>query len=457
MVTDRFEIKDGSLRKTMDTVTFEIAKEKTNILADEQLEELKRDSELFLTCRQYNIEESMVQIHYQIDHGFKSLTSYVSSNREFKCKLARSILTVDNLFGTQYTTLVHPDNIYANNEGNIKFAHRGIRSVLPPEEYTSFQLLQDLKNVFLYLFTTGNTATHAIDQDIVQRIQAAASIEQLRKALEPSQVNQQPITNKFEDKEKIASKKLPSLNRSKLKVERKSLIIGVTVGILLGMLFVYAGKVVPSTKAASATTSELDEQQDENKTLQKELEQKEAIIKGYQFVISGETEEAIAALESVQSLDENANKVLAGQYIQLNTLESLSKALDLNKSYEGEVVVKLLALNSEEANQKILSIKSDQPQVKIEQAWLNKDYKQVLEIYKEIADNNRAKSLAAQSYIQINKPKEALKIAKALKNKDLQIKSLQKEKELIKANDALDKDEKKSKTENIDKQIKKLK
>ncbi|WP_188453581.1 type VII secretion protein EssB/YukC [Virgibacillus oceani] len=454
-MTDKFELNDGNIKKNSDTVTFEIPREKTNIAAEEQLEELKRDASLFLTCKGYVVDESTVHIEYSINSGFKSLINYVSSNRDLKCKIARNILAVDDLFGTQYTTILHPDNIYVDKSGQIKFAHRGIRSVLPPKEYSSSQLLQDLKNVFLYLFNASG------DQDMIIHIQSATSINQLSNALELAPIsnyNQPNSTTGLQaETKKTQSKNAVKPFNNKMATGKRSLIIGTAIGLILGMVLVYFVKVVPSSTTASTKATELNEQEDENEALRKQLKNEETIVKGYRFAIAGKTKEAIASFESIEPLDESEKSLLAEQYFKINTLESLTKLIEMDDLYLVKAVGKLVGLNSKEANEKILSIESDKPEIIIEQAWLNKDYKQVLEIYKTITDNKRAKLLAANSYIETDKPKESLKLAKALKNQKLQLASLQKEKKLVKADDSLKKDEKEDKLKSIDKAIDKLK
>ncbi|QGS68909.1 hypothetical protein CV093_12265 [Oceanobacillus sp. 143] len=55
-------------------------------------------------------------------------------------QIALQILSVDRLIGTQYTTLIHPDNIYVTADGDVKFVFRGfvqslIKNVLIRNNY----------------------------------------------------------------------------------------------------------------------------------------------------------------------------------------------------------------------------------------------------------------------------------------------------------------------------------
>lgn len=461
-MTDQFGDQQGNIKENYDSVIFEIPKMKTNLVEDEQLEELKRETPLFLVCQEYRIEETMVRIYYKLENGFQTLNNYSDASRDLKCKIALNILAVDDLFGTQYTTILHPDNIYVNEMGDVKFAHRGIRSVLPPEEFTPIQLLQDLKKVFLFLFTTSNVTDvsqinlnqQSENQDIIKHVLGATSIKELKKA-----VVSKPVSIQKKEKQKAKSanqtKAIPKVDN------KKTLIMGILIGVILGMLLLYVGKVLPmnveSTSAVAEYSEEQDKLQSTNEKLKSELDSNKQVSHAYRLAVTGEVEESIATFEKVKTLDEEAKNTLIEQYIALKTVESLTKASKMNENYRIQVVNGLVDLNNKEANDVILSIKSDKSEIVIEQAWVNKDYKKVIEIYKSISNNNRAKLIVAKSYIEQKKPKKALKLGKELKNKDLQLASLKSEKKLTKADDSLDDDERKGIIKNINKAIDKLK
>ncbi|ASK62856.1 hypothetical protein CFK37_12205 [Virgibacillus phasianinus] len=462
-MTDQFGNQQGSIKENDNFVIFEIPKVKTNLVADEQLEELKRETHLFLVCEEYTIEETMVRIYYKLEDGFQALNNYSNASREVKCKIARNILAVDDLFGTQYTTLLHPDNIYASAKGEVKFAHRGIRSVLPPEELSSVQLLQDLKKVFLFLFTRNNVTDisqinlnqKSENQDIIKHVLGATSIKEIEKALVSKPISIQKVEEKTQQTKDTNQSKLPKTN------SKKPLIMGLLIGVIIGMLLLYVGKVLPMNAESTSAVAEYNEKQDQlestNKKLKNEIANNKQVLKAYRLAVTGKVEESIASFEEVESLDKDAKNTLIEQYIALDTLESLTKASTMNENYHIQVVNSLVDLNSKEANDVILSIKSDKPEILIEQSWINNDYKKTIEIYKSISDNNRAKYIAAKSYIERKKPKESLKLARELKNKDLQLASLNSEKKLTKADDSLDEDKRKSIIDNINKAIDKLK
>lgn len=485
----------GILQEIDDEIIYEIPKAETNLVETEQLEELKRNDRSFFNCQQYNVDGTLVRIHYKRDKPYRKISKFYNADKALKQTIATNLLSVEQLIGTQYTTLIHPDNIYVNNDGDVKFAHRGIRSVLPPEEMNAVQLIHEVKDIILYLFTSHEyreikDSEHVDSSEpMVKNIQAATSIEQIRKSLQlvetpmntkskpPVQkpkkpVNEQVILSKEEkvkQPKKQAEPKQPKPGKQQKQVEPKkeapkkktSLLTGLLIGLIIGMLALYAVKVMPLTKETTAAEQENNKQQemltDENKTLQSDLDNNETIINAYHSALVGDVEEAINLFEKADELDENAHLALIEQYIELNSVESYIKLAKMSDAYKINAVDGLVGLDSKEANDAILDIESNEPEVKIEQAWINKEHEDVIEQYKSNADNKRAKLLAAKSYIELENTKESMKLGKELKNKDIQIASLEKDIELVKADKKMKKDKKKDKTKKLEKEIKKLK
>lgn len=466
-MSDKNKLQYGSIEENDDVVIYEIPKEQTNLLETEQLDELKRTDQSFFDCQHYVVDDTFIRIYYKRDKSFKKLSDFKTADEKLRRRIGSNLLTIEKLIGTQYTTLIHPDNIYVNDNGDVKYAHRGIRSVLPPEEFTSLQLINDLKMLLLYLFTTlALPEIRNMDMErseskdpIIRSICSASSINQLQHFLQNKQFhsNNNRDTN-AQSKNKKQEK--PTANKQKKPNQKLSLMSGLLIGLLIGMLILYAAKVVPLTKASTAVGKEHNEQQevltDKNKELQAMLDDNRTVMNAYRAVVIGDTEEAIKLFEGVKTLDESAKRTMIEQYIKLNTLESLVKAAKLSDVYHVKVVQGLVGLNSKEANEEILGIKSDKPEIKVEQAWIKKEHEDVIEQSKSINDNKRAKLLAAKSYIELGNTKEAMKLAKELKNKDLQIASLKKDIEKVKDDKKMKKDDKKDKTKDLQDKIKKL-
>ncbi|MDY0395130.1 hypothetical protein RWE15_12730 [Virgibacillus halophilus] len=248
-------------------------------------------------------------------------------------------------------------------------------------------------------------------------------------AAKPAVSEQKPPQAK--EKPKTPVKQIAAANT------RKMLLTGILIGLLIGFGALYLAKVMPlENEVASASDdyrSQVEALEQDQQSTQEKLDNQKAINQAYQLVISDKAKEAVAQFEKAKSLNDADKEVLAAQYIKLNTVESLTKAAELNPDNQTQAVNHLVALQSDEANKAILNMESEKPEINIEKSWLNKDYQQVVDLSAKLKNNKRAKELAAKSYIELDKPAEATKLAKELKNKDLQIASLKKEIAMVKA------------------------
>ncbi len=224
-------------------------------------------------------------------------------------------------------------------------------------------------------------------------------------------------------------------------------------------------EVRPSSEASDVMSNTLNEHQQqleqlesEKEGLQTELTSKEQIVAGYQHYSAGELEEAIQAFEAVDDLQEKETKMLADMYLEENTVESLQKAFALSPDFQRNAAMALVRLRSDEANEALEALESDQPGVQIEQAWLANDYERVLELANEesLSEDRRTLQLAGNSYLQQGKLKEAEEYAKEIEDINLQIAVKNAQIKNIKDDDDKKKDKKEEEIEKIEKQIEKL-
>ncbi|RDW21727.1 type VII secretion protein EssB/YukC [Oceanobacillus chungangensis] len=461
-MTEKAPLQYGEITDNEEVIIYEIAKEQTNLVDIEQLDELKRKDVFFFECQHILADETSIRLYYKRNKAYQKLKHYRNSSKEVKRQIALQILSIDRLIGTQYTTLVHPDNIYVTSDGDVKFAFRGIRSIFVQERFNMEQLLIDQKRVLLYLFST-----YAYDEITGNDLNHIKTSEPILTTI--INANSMVILSSFFKKMETAPKQAavkPAAIKKNAKTPKKnvSLLSGILVGVIIGLLSMYVLKVMPLTEASTAMANENEEIGkneaqliEENKALEASLTDLHTVTKAYREVIAGNTEEAIPLFESAEALDETAKQTLTEQYIVQNSLESLSKAAKIGSDEQQKVIVrKLNELNKKEANQAILSIDSNVPEVKIEQAWVKKDYNEIINLYSELVDNPRAKVLAANSYIHLDKPKEAKTLAYELKDKKLQLASLNKEKELANANKKLNAEQRKEAISKIDEEISKV-
>lgn len=448
------EEKYGSIKEVADQVIYEIPKSKTNLMDAEQLEELNRRDDLFFDFKRYSLEGDVVRIYYQKPQGYRSLSSFKAKSNDLKVNAALNILAVEKLVGTQYTTLIHPDNIYVNEQGDIKFAQRGIRFVLSADEFTRRQVIHEVKPIIIGLFSAVNYADInkinidelAQEQPLIREIQEAVTIKELRNVISQFAT----VTNTIKT-DGILKKSFQKYNKSKIVVPA-----GLVLGMVLGMLLLYMIKVVPMTEASTAEADQQKELTEVKEALEAEIAENDKLIESYHLAVTGRVEEAIASFEGIEKLDEEAQHTLIEQYIKLGTVDSLIKASKLDPAYNVKVVNELRSIEGEEAQQAILDIESEAPEVTIEQAWINEDFERVIDIYSDLSDNDRAKYLAGSSYLELDNHKEALKLGEELNNKDMQINSLELKKEEIESKD-MKKKKKEDEIKKINKQIKEIK
>ncbi|WP_066187911.1 type VII secretion protein EssB/YukC [Gracilibacillus timonensis] len=466
---------NGYIKEEVDQVIYEIPKSQTNVMEAEQLDELNKKDALFFDVQRYTVEDDIVRIYYKKPQDYTALSSLSSTDSSLRRKVAINILEVARLVGTQYTTMIHPDNIYVNQQGDVKFAQRGIRFVLSTDELTNQQVIRDLRSLTASILTgvryadikQSNINELAVRYPYVRDIQQAKTVDQLRHAIDQSAsvaVTAKPgVSEAVETKPKVEKPKAEKQEKSwrekmqKYATLKVTVPAGIVLGMVAGMLLLYMIKVVPM---AEATTSENDQQQQQQEELEQEkvaleaeLAKDDKLLEGYRMAVTGKTEEAITSFESVEQLDEEAQRTLVEQYIDLGTVESLTQASQLDPSYNVQIVDKLKSIEGQESKEAILALESDAPEVTIEQAWVNKDFDSVVAIYQDISDNDRAKYLAGRSYVELKKDKEALEIGKELNNEGIQVNSLNIQKDKINNNDDLDDDEKEERIEKIDEQI----
>lgn len=463
-MTSRKDLPNGQLYGKEDVVIYEMPMAGTNLVDPEQLEELKREDPLFFQCKHYIVEDGIIRIFYNWEKEYRTLEGFRQATGGLKKRIAEGILSVERLIGTQYTTVLHPDNIFADRSGRVKLAYRGIRSVSPEEELNAAQLLEEQKKILLYLFTNNGYSPDAVQHDsnpMTAKIMSAQSTHQLRQVI--LDIGEVPDASPVKNNRKVTAKKEKSSPGKSN--NRMTLLSGLLIGLLIGMIVIYAVQVMPLTEelneVSAAEEREINENiqllTEKNEELQMMLDENSKIMHGYRSAIVGDAEEAIKAFESSAELDESAERTLIEQYLQLGTIEGYKQAAEMNEAYHDEAVAGLVALDNEGAGEAILSIESEQPTVLIEQAWIRNDHDEVVALFGELKENNRAKLLAAQSHIELENTDEALILAEELDNKGVQIAALEKEKKLVEADDDLDEEESDEAIKKLNDRIKDLK
>ena len=439
------------------TIQFLLAKEKTNIIEQSQLEELTKEHELYLPIDEYVYDEEVIQLNYSLNDEYKLISEANVQDEHMVKQIVKQLAKMEDMLGTQYTPFIDMENVFINQVGEIKFAFRGLRMVTTQEEITPKDVFLDSKKLMVQVLTLN----FPTEQQTIAKVKGSKNFNELVERVDelgrskPVEKQGQPIK---QTNPTVANKQPDDSNR-------KNMIVFGCIGLIIGLLSMYFLQVMPLTKEVEAKQQEIAKHvkamKGSDTNLQKkdkQIEQAENKQSALLFALKNEPEKAISLLEKMDGLNEEYEAILLDQYIKLDTVDSLSKALKMKAigNKDLSVIEKLLAKQEEAANKIVLSYKSENPAILVEQAYLSKKFDDVIKLSKENKDNERISYLAAESYLQKKNPDEALKIAKQIKNKQLQINSLTLKKDLVQQNKKLKKEDKEKQVKKIDEEIKKL-
>ncbi|GGH77563.1 putative membrane protein YukC [Pullulanibacillus pueri] len=421
----------------------------------EQLDELnplKERDALFFHCSDIHMDEKGLSLYYTPEKGYIPLSQISSHHVLERLAVAESLLEIYKIVNTNYTTLIDPDNIFFNKAGKAKYFYRGWRTLLPADASNEDELLFLMKCLFISIFSdhefqelrASQLQLNGNESAFVHEIALARTIDELS-----------ILCTKEREKE---HKRLIS-RRNKRPSQRPATVFalgGLLVGLLVGIGLMYFLQVLPAQSTATVALKQMDKKGDAVQETEAKLSQAEALLEGYRLARENESSEAVAAFESLKTLNEQDQKTLVEQYMALGDPESLLKAAKLDPSEQVTIVGKLVAMQTDEAKEAIKDMPSEEPSVQLEQAWLNQDYEQVLALYKE-AGSKRASELAIESDLKLDHYTEAYAMAKGLKDKAIQLKVEEAYLKYTKADDSLSTKEKKAKVKSIEKTIKGLK
>lgn len=447
------------------TLVYKVPSSVMNLIDQEQLEELKKPAPLFFDCENYVVNPDSIQFYYKKEDNFQPIEVYRNKDKELMKSIALQLLQMENLIGTQYTTIIHPKNIFIKSDGTVKLAHRGIRNVFPNQTMTTAKLVTDLRKIFIYLFSDipyenieEDTYHLAEESLLLAEFRQSKTLDALRNIVEnyPSfETRESTVKQKKVQKNPIENK-----NMKNNPIQRLSPLAALLSGLIIGMVLIYLIQVVPANHSSAneiaAAENEMTNMNEENTLLKQQLTEHEALLSAYRSASQDELAEAVAVLEEMEELEAQDEQFLFNLYIEQNSVESLSKGLELGESYELPAIQALGSLETDEAQQVIATWETELEEVLIEQAYINTDYERVIELSQTIEDNRRAKMLAAYSYIEMEQPEKALELGKELDNTRIQIDSLLKENKLLPENKDLDDEEKEAREEEIQKELEKL-
>ena len=449
-------IGPGKLMEADNELIIEIPVAATHLQAEEQLEELKRPHPMFIHCREYKIESEHIYMTYEKS---KMLTAFFEArNFDLQRKLALSmeLLRMEELIGTQFTTYLFPQNIFVTDRNEIKLLYRGIRSVLPPDHFDSAQLLLRVKYLLLFLFSdlpfeeieTSNMLAFQ-NNPFLKKVYLADSMDWLKTILqakaEEMEKQQQSVRGET-DKQETEVKENPA--------NRKYYYIMALIGCLLfgglaGVLGTYWVKVTPASQQLEELKSEQAKLEEKIGKMEASEDNQSRLLQAYREAATGNSQNAIRLFEQVTDLTKEDQSVWALQYLNSKNPGDILQAVELDETLAVPAVRALVAIETDEAKKAIQQLASNEPQVLIEKAWLNKDYDEVIKIWNENQQDERAAHLAVESYLVKKEYEAALKVADRLGNLQMQQEILRSYIASIEANSKISENQKEQRLEEL--------
>ncbi|WP_280772025.1 type VII secretion protein EssB/YukC [Salipaludibacillus daqingensis] len=439
-------------------VNVSFSRDETKVVEKEQLAELSKPHSLFLTCERDELTGDHVSLTYRVPESYFLLKEWHQAPDSVKQRISLALLAVRNTAGTQFTTYLHPANVFATKTGEVKFAHRGIRSVLPPEKIEGKAFVFQMKCLVLS-FLSGHpyegllkkgVAAYSYDHSpISMEVRKVKSLHQLEEVLKRSykqkvgtekKVSNTHVKNPSQKKNNIVPPAPVTPNKSSPPEEKRTdekekrvsglplipLLGAMAIGIIIGAVGNYSLQSRPNAEIATNVIDENQQmEQDSNEQvseLEEQLVRNERLLASYQLMGQGNNEEAIASFEAAEDLSETDIEVLASLYLSLDTPEDVVMAYELDSTLARPVATQLVSQNTEEANEALLGMESHSPPILIEQAWLENDYDTVLILQEEeLREDDRAQSLAVNAHLANGDFNEALSLAESVDSTSLQI------------------------------------
>jgi len=464
----------------------------TKVVEKEQLAELKKPHSLFLPCESEELTEDHVFLTYRVPEPYFLLKVWEQAPDPVKQHISLALLEVKNTEGTQFTTYIHPANVFATKTGEVKFAHRGIRSILPPEKEEGKTFVFQMKCLILSFFSghlyddllkKGVAAFSYEHSPISMELRKVKSLQQLEKVLKRSFQQEINSENKVSHTKGNAPSKTGNKIVSSAPVERNKnsqsktthekgkrvaglpflpLLGAVAIGIIIGVIGNYL--LQEDRNEEMETTAMAENEQLQNgwnqqvSELEETIARNEQLLESYQLMGLGNNEDAIASFEVVEELSETDTEILASLYLALDRPKDILLAYELDNNLARPVATQLVSHNTEEANEAILSLVSDSPAILIEQAWLGNDYDTVLTFaVEELSEDDRAQTLAVNSHLANEDVEEALAFAESIENTTLQIRVIETQITEIENDEDLDDDDRDEAIEELEERIEALK
>ncbi|MDQ0418789.1 hypothetical protein J2Z48_002993 [Croceifilum oryzae] len=411
-------------------------------------------SRISFPCSYEILEDTdKLAIHFQMDvnEGFVTLQKArldLDLSRDIKMKIALGLIDIGKSFEeyTNLNTVIDPNNIFANPDGEVRVLYRGIRHVMPAQRYEEETVYKQVRRLVVFLLSSANFDQLRVQGDelafkkadveyrqIVKRIsECEEGFEELTKiigvALKPEDTLREAATEEMappkkkiyqilptkkeearekKPKEKEAREKKihkpkkvvksdsPNIQRSWI-TKSMSLILTGTVVVSIGIGYVL-GSSGSSPKAEKTNDSSTP------------------LIQGLRSAGMQQYDEAARYFEKTDfaKLNKEDQKVVLLSYLLSGKEE---KAIQLEPKFAESVVSYYISHNQ---LNKVKNLKTNLPVIQFEKAILEKDPKKIIELKGKVRLDGRREKVVLEAFLSQKDFEGAYDFARTTGNNDL--------------------------------------
>ncbi|MCH5585073.1 hypothetical protein MK805_08830 [Shimazuella sp. AN120528] len=409
----RIQCEDGTFVLDGNQVRYELPLSKVRIHSYEEYSEAVPDVDCAVPFTfESDMQEEVFRIFFEIDPGYMPLEKFRLSHNV--AEVVTQLIFLGQYFERQQEvyTFYQPINIVIGPLNEVKVLFRGVHGLFPERKPDS--IVESIKQLIFYLLTedTSYGEIKRLGKEIGTKIHPAYSHigKKILKASTWLELENIDYTNRLVIDDQVKPKKKWSLTLTKPRqalppvsnqngnsARKKKIVIQPKwIAITLGVLALLTPFLLPEQKVNHADP--VPNQQQQTALLQN----------GIRFAATGKYQAAEKIFKQLNfsSLPSEDKKVVLYTYVRT---EQIQKALDLDPTYAESIVQYL-----EERDQlnELLSVKSSSIIIQFEQAAYNREYKKVLELYRQVPINVRRGKVIIRAYVSEGSLQEAMEFAK---------------------------------------------
>jgi WXG100 protein secretion system (Wss), protein YukC len=435
---NKFNFNHGTLTIDGNDITFVLPSKYINDgITETDKQKLNSLGAIAFPCTVTMDGSNLIMDFQEETNGYRTFdTLQKTGSLKQRLQFAEDLVEIGDIFEKQkeeIVTVFEPQNFLIDPHGGIKLIYRGIRGKMPAQGFDDESIFVQIQRLILVALSKANFkrtlygGNDEVKQNliaeykkIVSKIINCKSIDELRKAVfEELQALDKKVEAAQKEKEESSHAPIPFLNgvgKSQKTGSSKgqssvSTGIGLSKPVAIGALVAFialSGGAYALGKSQAKEVSAPQVQQE-----QKQPEVSPVMLKGLRLASIQKYEEAAKEFDKVNykkvknKYDKKAilySYLLSGQY---------EKVLEMEPEFAETTIAYLIANGKED---KIKELKSDEPSVKFEIAYVNKDYKQVIALKDKVHLDLRRQRMILDSYLKTKDYEGGLKFAQQTSN-----------------------------------------